>query len=199
MLQFVVKTNEKYTIAELSQMVIEGGCKWLVLDVPEMADEEIRELSQELIPLCKETGTILTIIDHIELAKDLGIHGVLLTGNDISALKVREDFGPEAIIGVQVSMASSALALANADIDYVAFPANMPLDKVAENIKLLKQSSFPLPIVAQGSFSVDEIAEVMGTGISGIAESEPILSALDPVEETKRIIQAMESFANKGI
>ncbi|MCD8386008.1 MAG: thiamine phosphate synthase [Bacteroidales bacterium] len=195
MLQFIAQTNEKYTIAELSQMAIEGGCQWIVLRVPDMADHEIRELVQELTPLCKETSTILTIENHVELAKELGLHGIWLKGSDHSAHQVREMFGPEAIIGVQVEIASSAMALVGADIDYVSFPPTVPLERISENVEALRNAKFELPIVAEGNFGILEIPAVLATGVNGIAEAEPISSAADPVAETEKIINALNSGA----
>lgn len=193
MLQFIAQPNERYTIPEMVQMAIEGGCKWVVLRVPDMPDEQVRELASELVPLCRETSTILTIENRMELAKELAIHGVYLTPDaGISAMDAREACGPEAIIGVEVGMASSVLALRGADVDYVAFPATMTLERVGENIEALRDAHNELPVVATGEFDEKAIALAKAIGVNGIAVSREICDAEDPVARTEQLIRALE-------
>lgn len=192
MLQFIAQQNDRYTLPELVQMAIEGGCKWVVLRVPELADEQVRELARELVPLCRETATILTIEDRMDLAKELSLHGVFLTpAAAISAIEAREVCGPEAIIGAQVGMASAAMSLAGADIDYVAFPESMPLERVGENIEALRNAHCELPVVAQGEFDAERIALARVLGVNGLAISHEIADAADPVARTAEIISLL--------
>lgn len=178
---------------EMVQMAIEGGCKWVVLRVPEMADEQVRELARELVPLCRETSTILTIEDRLELAKELGLHGVFLTPDSgVMARDAREACGPEAIIGVEVGIASAVLALKGADIDYVAFPQSMPLERVGENIEALRNAHSEMPVVAMGDdFDDQAIALALALGVNGIAVGREISDAADPVARTEQILRAL--------
>lgn len=193
MLQFIAQENDKYSIAEQAQMAIEGGCKWIILRLPEADDAEIREICTEVIPLCKETETILTIENHAEMAKELSIHGVHLRQAKMSPAAVRELLGPEAIIGVEVGMASAALPLATQDMDYVSFPADMPMERLSENVEALRGAEFMLAIVAEGDYSAEEIPEIIGMGINGVAESKRIVDAHDPVAETEKLLNALNS------
>ena len=117
MLQFIARENNRFSVPELVQMAIEGGCAWVVLDPGEMSDEVIREIAREVIPLCKETSTILTMVDHVDMAKELGIHGVLLQNDRRSPAELRELFGPEAIIGVEIGSLMQAMSLQGVDVD----------------------------------------------------------------------------------
>ena len=120
MLQFIAQTNDHYSVAETVQMAIEGGCRWIQLHLPELSDEDIKAMSGDIIDLCRESAAFLTIEDRPELAKELGLHGVHLTSaSNRSATKLREELGPEAVIGVEVASAAAIMALRNADIDYV--------------------------------------------------------------------------------
>ena len=169
-------------------MAIEGGCKWVVLDMPGAEDSQIREVAADLVPLCRETATILTLVDRVELAKELGVHGVLLTpAAGVSARIAREACGPEAIIGVQVEVASSALAVVGADVDYVVFPATVPLERVGENIEALRNAKFELPVVAAFE-SMPDIDLALRLGVNGIALGSVIADSADPVAETERFI-----------
>lgn len=191
MLQFILRPNDTYSMPELAQMAIEGGCQWIRLTPGEMPEEEIRETLTELIPLCKENGTFLTIENHIEMAKDLGVHGVHLHGYGKNPMEVRELLGPEAIIGVETPSAVSAINLKGLDVDYAAFPEGWSLEKIAEKITAARGAGLELPIVAQGDFPLEELPSVMATKASGIALCKPIADSADPVAATEAILKAI--------
>lgn len=48
------------------------------------------------------------------------------------------------------------------------------------------REKYSLPIVAIGGITLDDIPELMATGITGIALSGSILQAVDPINETKK-------------
>lgn len=193
MLQFILSPNDTYSMPELAQMAIEGGCQWVRLHPEDMGDDEIREVLTELIPLCKENGTILTIENHIEMAKDLGVHGVHLRKYGKSPMEVRELLGPEAIIGVETPTAVTAIGLKGLDVDYVAFPAGWSLEKLAEKISVSRGAGLELPIVAQGDFSLEEISAVLAAKASGVAIGKPIADNPDPVEATRAYLSALQT------
>lgn len=189
MLQFIAEKNDKYSIPEQAQMAIEGGCKWVVMRVPGLDDGEVRELAAEMIPLCKETETILTIENHVELAKELGLHGVFLRAAEMTAAEARELCGPEAIIGVAVATPSQALSLKGADVDYVTFGLRTTPEALAESVARLRTENFELPIVAEVG-SLESIPVAMWAGASGVAMGSAIVSASDPVEATASALKA---------
>lgn len=192
MLQFIAEYNERYSIAETVQMAIEGGCRWIELHMPQSDDSEIREVAAELIPLCRESGVFLTIEDRPELARELGLHGVVMTSLKTTAHKFREDLGPEAIIGLRVATTPAVVAIQNADIDYVTLPPDMPVSAIAQFMEELKSTDITTPVVATGDINLENAAAYMATGISGVATAAPAY-AKDPVEYTTRLIEALEN------
>lgn len=192
MLQFIAEYNERYSIAETVQMAIEGGCRWIELHMPQSDDSEIREVAAELIPLCRESGVFLTIEDRPELARELGLHGVVMTSLKTTAHKFREDLGPEAIIGLRVATTPAVVAIQNADIDYVTLPPDMPVSAIAQFMEELKPTDITTPVVATGDINLENAAAYMATGISGVATAAPAY-AKDPAEYTTRLIEALEN------
>ncbi len=191
MLQFILEPNDSYSMPELAQMAIEGGCAWVRFAPGDMSDADIREVAAELIPLCKENGTILTIENHIEMAKDLGLHGVHLRSCGKNPLEVREMLGPEAIIGVEAPSAVTAIGLKGKDIDYVSYPSGWSLDKLAEKISAARGAGLELPIVADGDFTPDEIPSVLAAKASGVGIGAAIADSADPVAATAATLAAL--------
>lgn len=176
-------------------MVIEGGCSWIQLHLPHHSDSELRDLASQLIPLCKESETILMLEDRPELAKELGLHGVHITINSgLDPLKIREDFGPEAIIGIEVDNVERILTLQKADIDYVTLPESISDNRRVEitNAALINKNI--LPIVYKGAYSVDSVSQALLTGASGVCTGSFMINDEDPVEYTRQMIQRLNNY-----
>lgn len=188
MLQFIATENDNYSLAEQMQMAIEGGCTWVEISLPEADDAYIREIATDIITLCKETSTILTIEDRPELAKELGVHGVYLTHGRHSAVQVRELLGPEAIIGVEVISAEPIAALAAADIDYVVVKIGKDRGKATKLIADIRATGTELAIVARGDFSLDDLKDGIPCGADGISTGKYIARADDPVSYTEKML-----------
>lgn len=191
MLQFISGPSEKYTVAEEIQMAIEGGCKWVIMAYDGQSDSDVRETALQITELCRESSTILTFENRPELARELGVHGVWLTDPELHARKIREDLGPEAIIGVEIKSPSTAVALATMDIDYASFEPNAPLESLIERCAEVRGSGCKLPLVAVGDFSSANVKEVMDTGVSGIATGKTIIDSDDPIAETEKMLNLL--------
>ena len=188
MLQFVAEYNENFSIPEQVQMALEGGCKWILLNAPLMDDGEIRELAREIIPLCMENEAMLTIVDHVEMAKELAIHGTLMHEGNFSVAQAREFCGPEAIIGVIIDKPEDLEPLIKADVDFAAFTRDTPIALLNSYVKDVRKSGNAIPLVAYGDYSLDSIESVMSTGVNGLALANTITNSADPVQTIKSII-----------
>lgn len=197
MLQFIAKENGRYSVPEQVQMAIEGGCRWVVMSTPGATDAEIREILSEVIPLCMEGSALLTIENHVELAKELGIHGMLLCDPEIDFARTREYCGPEAIIGCVVYGPEAALAFKDADVDYLAFPYGLSVESVVGFVSRLRSGGIVAPLVAMGAYSADSIDALMAAGVSGIALDVTIADTSDPVAVTSEIINKLSKYQNK--
>ena len=205
MLMFITHPSDRYSIAEEVQMVLEGGCKWIQLRIKDISDEEFRQTALEIIPLCKENEAFLVFDDRVELAMEMGVHGVHLGKNDMNPLQARETMGAEAIIGVTANTADDILRLKGWDVDYVGLgpfrytttKKNLsPLlgpDGYREVVNKVREADIPLPIVAIGGITLEDIPEIMATGVNGVAVSGSILNAPEPVKYTRQLIETLNS------
>ena len=192
MLQFIAQTNDRYSVAETVQMAIEGGCRWIQLHLPEMSDDDIKALAPDIIAICRDASAFLMIEDRPELARELGLHGVhVVTVSDRSAAKIREELGPEAVIGVDVTSAAGVTALRNADIDYVTLPADMAVGEITELVSTVRDAGIETPIVATGDITPEDALVYMAAGVSGIATGRPIIDAKDPVAEVRLMLDCL--------
>lgn len=202
---FITHPSDRYSIAEEVQMALEGGCKWIQLRMKDASDEEFRQTALEIIPLCKENEAFLVFDDRVELAMEMGVHGVHLGKNDMDPLQAREIMGAEAIIGVTANTADDIVRLKGWDVDYVGLgpyrytttKKNLsPLlgtDGYRDVVNKVREADVLLPIVAIGGISIEDIPAIMSTGVNGIAVSGSIINAPNPVDYTRRILSALNS------
>lgn len=203
MLQFITHPSERYSIAEEVQMAIEGGCRWIQLRMKDASDEEVREVAQELIPMCRETDTFLIIDDRVELVNELRVSGVHLGKEDMDPLEARELLGPHAIIGVTANTADDIIRFKGKDVDYVGLgPVRFTTTKkklapelgyegVREVIAAVRAAGVELPVVAIGGVTADDVDPLLAAGVSGVAVSGAIINAQDPVAYTTLVIDKL--------
>ncbi len=209
MLQFITHPSPRYSIEEEVQMAIEGGCKWIQLRLKDVSDSEFRDVAIEVIRLCKENDTFLVIDDRVELARELGVHGVHLGKNDMNPREARELLGPEAIIGVTANTADDIIALKGIDVDYVGlgpFRYTATKEKLSPVIGLegyrnimkeVRAKGIELPVVAIGGITIDDLEQLMSTGVNGIAMSGAVIGAEDPVEYTSKCLEILNKTKNQ--
>ncbi len=204
MLQFITHPNDKYSIPEEVQMVLEGGCKWIQLRMKDASDEEFRETALEIIPMCQENEAFLVFDDRVELAMELSVHGVHLGKNDMNPLLARETMGASAIIGCTANTAEDILKFKGWDVDYVGLgpfrytttKSNLSpiigIDGYEKIVKEVREADILLPIVAIGGITIDDVEPLMKTGINGIAMSGAIINAPDPVAYTAEVLKRLK-------
>lgn len=191
MLQIIITPNNNYSLGEMAQMAVEAGALWIQLRVPEMSDEELREASADIITLCRESGVILTVEDRIDVARELGPHGVFLHAGGASPFTVRQDLGAEAIIGAEIVSPDAAVTLARADIDYVALP--MSGAHAAEIIDEIHKGGSSIPVVAylpDKELTTQSVSEILADGFNGICSDGKFFDKTDPVAAISAIVNS---------
>lgn len=203
MLQFITHTSELYSIVEQVKMVLEGGCKWIQLRMKEATNEEVKAVAEELIPLCKEADAILVIDDRVELVKEMEVTGVHLGKKDMPVAEARNLLEGGPIIGATANTAGDIFALKGIDVDYVGLgpfrhtttkenlSPILGLEGYSKIMKEIREAGVQLPVVAIGGITLEDIDDVMATGVNGVAISGAIINAENPVEYTKAILNKL--------
>lgn len=193
MLQFITRKNERYGIEEQVKMVLEGGCKWIELDMNDATAEEVIAIIENLIPLCKEADAILVVDDYVDIVKEMEVTGLRLIKDSKNVGEVRNILEGGPIIGVNVSTAGDIYALKGIDVDYVTIEINEPhsLDSIYKIVSEVREAGINMPIVAIGEITIENIKEVIATGVNGVAMSDAIVNAENPTEYTKKILSIL--------
>lgn len=191
MLQFIAQTSDTYSIPEQVQMALEGGAQWIVIDGKGLDETQQREAVRDSAELCREAGSILVFDGNPEIAREAGIHGVELHGALSVATNARNSLGAEAIIGMDIDKASTAVRLADMDIDYAVLDCSLGTETIRGIIHEIRQAGCHLPVVVRGEYTSDNIQEALDLGANGVATGKLLMQTENPVEAVNNVIKAL--------
>lgn len=206
MIQFISHYTDKIGYLDSIRLALEGGCRWVQLRVKNATIDEVRPLAIEAQRMCKEVGATFIIDDHVALVKELGADGVHLGKLDMPVAEARKILGPGFIIGGTANTFEDVEMHWKAGADYIGcgpfrftttkqnLSPILGLEGYRDIVSRMRAADMrnakgePLPIVAIGGITADDIADIMQTGVTGIALSGTVLRADNPAEEMKRLI-----------
>ena len=200
-LQFITHYTEKYSYVDSARIALEGGCRWIQLRMKDADASTLEESALIVQRMCKDYGATFIIDDHVSLVKKIKADGVHLGKNDMPIAEARQLLGNSFIIGGTVNSLEDVQAtLQSATPDYFGcgpFRFTSTKKNLApilghegyRNIlQGMKEAGIHIPLVAIGGIGKEDIPELLGSGVHGIALSGSILRAENPVEEMKEII-----------
>jgi len=212
-LQFITHFTERYSYFESAKLALEGGCRWIQLRMKDVPKEVVEAEAVRVMKLCKEYGATFIIDDHVGLVKKLGADGVHLGKNDMPIAEARCFLGKDFIIGGTANTFDDVCMHVNSGADYIGMgpfrytttkknlSPVLGLEGYNEILAKMKAKGIDIPVVAIGGITMNDIKDVMRTGVSGIALSSTILRANSPVDETRWIINKINyelKFSNKN-
>lgn len=174
---------------------IKGGTTIVQLREKFIDDEKFLQIAKEVQKITKKYNVPLIINDNIKIAKEIDAEGVHIGQSDDSLEKAREILGKNKIIGVSVGSIEEALKAQAGGADYLGIGTifytgskkdiNEPL-----GIKNLKNivDAIKIPSVAIGGIHLDNVKDVMNTGVDGIAVISEILGKEDIKNASKTLL-----------
>jgi thiamine-phosphate pyrophosphorylase len=199
-LQFIMHHNERYSYIDSAKLVLAGGCRWIQLRMKDAILNERRSAALQIQKLCKEYNATFIIDDDVDLTKEIHADGVHLGLNDMPIDEARRILGKDFIIGGTANTYADIEKHWKTGADYIGcgpfrytqtkknLSAILGIDGYRHIIDKVKEHQCPLPIIAIGGITYNDIPLLMTTGISGIAVSGTILNASCPITETRKLI-----------
>lgn len=168
-----------------AEQAIKSGVTIFQLREKHTEYERFREIALKLKPICKQYNVPLIINDNVKLAKEIDADGVHLGQDDLDIKAAREYLGADKIIGVSAHNVKEALEAENGGADYLgsgaAFVTSTKTDAGAIDHKVLSDvaHSVKIPVVAIGGINKDNISQLEGLGLDGVAVVSAIFAADD--------------------
>ena len=189
------------TLKSQVEAALKGGATFIQLPEEELDEEAFLEEALEIGKLCREYGVPFVINDNVDIAEKAGADGVHVGQHDMEAGDVRRRLGPDKIIGVSAQTVEQALRAQEHGADYLGVGAVFPTGSKADATEVEHETlrricdAVDIPVIAIGGITRDNVLELRGTGICGIAVISAIFAkqdieaaAADLKEQTEKML-----------
>ena len=181
------------TLYSQVEKALKGGATFIQLREKKLDEGSFLEEAKEIQKLCKEYNVPFVINDNVEIAKEINADGVHVGQSDMEAQNVREILGDDKIIGVSAQTVEQALLAEKHGADYLGVGAVFKTGSKddAEEVshdeleRICKAVS--IPVIAIGGITHNNVKELAGRGIVGIAVISAIFGQKDIENATKKL------------
>ena len=184
--------------AIVQDLVPHGGATLVQLREKELPEADVQKEAEELLELCHRYGVKLILDDDVELAAKVGADGVHIGQSDMELAHAREILGPDKIIGVTAKTVEQAKAAEAGGADYLGsgavFGSTTKKDAIPMKHELLEEicHSVKIPVVAIGGITAENVLQLKGRGIAGVAVVSGIFACEDIETGTRHLGELVE-------
>lgn len=184
------------TLKEQVEEALKGGATCIQLREKELDELSFLEEAEELCALCRAYHVPFIVNDNVKIALACGADGIHVGQHDMQAGDVRKTIGDNMILGVSAQTVEQALEAERNGADYLGvgavFATSTKLDADAVSHETLREicRAVSIPVVAIGGISKENIMQLSGTGVDGVALVSAIFASGD-IENTCRELRAL--------
>lgn len=187
------------TLYDQVKKALDGGATFVQLREKNLDREVFLAEAKEIQKLCKEYGVPFVVNDEVSIAKDIDADGVHVGQSDMEAMDVRKILGPDKIIGVSAQTVEQAIIAEKHGADYLGLGAVFTTgskddadDVSHETLKAICEA-VSIPVIAIGGITKDNVAELAGSGICGVAVISAIFGQKDIQKATEELKFSVEN------
>ena len=188
------------SLYEQIEAALKGGVTMVQLREKHLSEDELVAEAIQIKELCHRYEVPLIINDNVDAALKSGADGVHVGIEDAPVSEIRKRAGDDFIIGATAKTTEQAKAAEAAGADYLGVGAVFPSPTKKNAIRITPQDlreicgSVAIPAVAIGGVTGDNVSEIKGGGMAGVAVVSAIFAAQDiqkAAAELKRKVKAM--------
>ncbi|MBR4411873.1 MAG: thiamine phosphate synthase, partial [Firmicutes bacterium] len=173
------------TLAQAVEAALKGGTTFVQLREKQLDEETFLEEARQLKSLCEQYGVPFAVNDNVEIAMAVDADGVHVGQNDMEAGDVRRKIGPSKILGVSAQTVEQALLAQERGADYLGVGAVFATgskddaDDVSHDTLQEICEAVDIPVIAIGGITRENIQQLAGRGLAGIAVISAIFAQPD--------------------
>lgn len=184
--------QKKYSHYQIAKLAIKGGADVIQLRDKTLSTSELIQTAIKIAALCRKHNVTFLVNDRVDVALVSNADGVHLGKEDIPIKEARKLLGKNKIIGGTAHSLSEAKKCEKDGADYVGYGHIYPTKtkykpekpKGTEQLKLIV-SKIGIPVIAIGGISLENIKDVMATGVHGAAVVGSVLKSSNPLSTLK--------------
>lgn len=176
---------DKNVFFEKIEEALQGGVTILQLREKELDEDSFTDEAIEVKALCRKYGVPLIINDNVDVALKSGADGVHVGIEDMPIDEIRRKAPDSFIIGATCKTVEQAQSAERLGADYMGVGAVFPSPTKKNAVRITREqlkeicSSVSIPAVAIGGITLENVGELQGGGMSGIAVVSAVFSADD--------------------
>lgn len=185
------------------RQALEGGATIIQLREKMLDTNDYIKEAQCIKKITDSFNVPLIINDNIEVAIKSNASGVHLGQSDTGILEARKILGDNMIIGATAKTVEQALAAQNQGADYIGVGAvfgsltktnaiKITIDKLSEIAACVN-----IPAVAIGGISKENISNLFGSGISGVAVVSAVFAGSDIKGATAKLFAETQKIVRR--
>lgn len=181
------------TLYQVVEQAIDGGVTFVQLREKGLAKDLFLEEAREIKKLCNARKIPFVINDSVDIALAMDADGVHVGQSDMEAGDVREKLGPDKIIGVSAQTVEQAKLAEAHGADYLGVGAVFATGSKDDAVEVGPQTlrdicqAVSIPVIAIGGISKENISQLTGSGICGIAVISAIFAQKDVKAASKEL------------
>lgn len=190
------------TLSSQVEESIKAGVTFVQLREKQLDFDAFVAQAKEIKSVTDRYRIPFVINDNIEVALACNADGVHVGQGDLSASAARKKLGEQKILGVSVQTVQQAIAAEQSGADYLGvgavFSTSTKMDADAVSFETLKKicSAVSIPVVAIGGINKDNILQLSGSGVDGIAVVSAIFAQPDITVATAELHQLAQKMVN---
>lgn len=176
---------DKKVFFEKIEEALQGGVTILQLREKELDEDSFTDEAIEVKALCRKYGVPLIINDNVDVALKSGADGVHVGIEDMPIDEIRRKAPDSFIIGATCKTVEQAQSAESLGANYMGVGAVFPSPTKKNAVRITREqlkeicSSVSIPAVAIGGITLENVGELNGGGMSGIAVVSAVFSADD--------------------
>ncbi len=197
--------TDEYKLENQVLDALKGGVTCIQLREKNADFDEFLDIANNIKKLCESYDVPFLINDNIKIAIASNATGVHIGQSDMNSKLVREKLGENKIIGVTVNNLEEAKEAVLNGADYLGvgavFSTSTKLDVDVISHETVREicENINIPVVAIGGINYDNIDNLKGFNLSGIALVSEIFAKKDIENHSKKLLEkSKEVFERKN-
>ncbi len=181
------------------EAALKGGVTCVQLREKELPEADFLKEAMQIGALCRRYHVPFFINDNVDIALQCGADGIHVGQEDMAAGAVRQLVGEDMIIGVSVHSVEEALEAVKNGADCLGVGAMFSTSTKLDAGVLPKETladicrAVDIPVVAIGGLTRENISQLAGTGVDGVALVSAIFAAEDIESECRALYALSEA------
>lgn len=188
------------THIEQVEIACSAGANWVQYRCLSKSDDELTDEINHIAAICDDWGATLIIANHYHLIHKVDVQGVHIEDLDADLVAISDFIGEDKTLGASATNLPALVKVRDSGVvDYCGYGPFAYTDTKPNDFPLLgyngyrelEKAALDIPVIAVGGIQLQDVEQLLKTGIYGIAVSSAINLSADPAGMVKAFYRSM--------